>query len=282
MDKGYCTPKEIVDATINQSVGKVTMPFFKVVLLGILAGAFIAIGGQASNVAVHAITNPGLAKTLAGVIFPVGLMLIVVIGGQLFTGNCLIFMGVLDRKVSIPQLLVNWLTIFCSNYIGGAIITFLVYHSNQFNINGGQLGAYSIYVASGKLNLTASQAISSGIMCNIIVCAAILVATAAKDIAGKCIGVFFAIFVFVVSGFEHCVANMYYLTAGLMASKNDSFVSKAMEVYHLTDAQIQNINMKNILIHNLLPVTIGNIIGGAFVIGGIFYIIHCTNGKKNA
>lgn len=274
MEKSYFAPKEIVENSINQSVGKVNMPLYKVILLGIIAGAFIAIGGQGSNVAAHAITNPGIAKTVAGVIFPVGLMLIVVIGGQLFTGNCLIFMGVLDRKISLSKFLMNLLTIFCSNYVGAALVSFLVYNSNQFNMNGGQLGAYSIYVSANKLSLSAPQAIISGIMCNIIVCAAILMAGAAKDVTGKCVGVFFTIFVFVVSGFEHCVANMYYLTAGILSAHNDKYVEKAMEVYHITEAQLQTINMKNILLHNLLPVTIGNIIGGSICIGLVFYVIY--------
>lgn len=281
MEKGFFAPKEIIENNLNESAGKVGQPFYKIALLGLLAGAFIAIGGQASNVAVHAMTNAGLAKTVAGTIFPVGLMLILIIGGQLFTGNCLLFMGAVDGRITYKQMFFNWLTIFFSNFVGALIVSFLVYHSGQFDMTGGQLGAYTIKIAAGKVHVTPVQGITSGIMCNIIVCGAVLMAAAAKDIAGKCFAVFFPIFAFVVSGFEHCVANMYYLTAGFMASKNDAYIAKAKEVYQLTDAQIADISIQNIFVKNLLPVTIGNMIGGALFVGGIFYLVFGRKSKKN-
>ena len=280
MEKSIFTPKEIIQNNLNEGVTKVHQSLYRVILFGILAGAFIAIGGEASNVAIHDVHNYGLAKFIAGIIFPVGLMLIVVIGGQLFTGNCLLFMGFLDRRLSLKQVIINWITIFFSNFIGAALTAVLVYFSKQFNMTGGQLGAFTINLAVGKVNLSLSQAICSGIMCNIIVCAAILMAGATKDIAGKCVGVFFTILAFVVSGFEHCVANMYYLTAGMLASCNNSYVEKAKEVYGLTQGQIDALNIQNVFTKNLIPVTLGNIIGGAVVIGGILYILHHDKKEK--
>lgn len=282
MEKGFFTPNEIIENNLNEAPKKAGQPFYKVALLGMLAGAFIAIGGQASNVAVHAMTNAGLAKTVAGTIFPVGLMLILIIGGQLFTGNCLLFMGAVDGRITYKKMLLNWLTIFFSNFVGAIIVSVLVYLSGQFDMSGGQLGAYTIKVAAGKVNLTPMQGVTSGIMCNIIVCGAVLMAAAAKDIAGKCFAIFFPIFAFVVSGFEHCVANMYYLTAGFLASQNDTYVAQAKEIFHLTDAKIADINVQNIFVKNLLPVTLGNIIGGAIFVGGIFYLIFGKKSKKEA
>lgn len=282
MEKGFFAPNEIIENNLNEAPKKVGQPFYKVALLGMLAGAFIAIGGQASNVAVHAMTNAGLAKTVAGTIFPVGLMLILIIGGQLFTGNCLLFMGAVDGRITYKKMLLNWLTIFFSNFVGAIIVSVLVYLSGQFDMSGGQLGAYTIKVAAGKVNLTPMQGVTSGIMCNIIVCGAVLMAAAAKDIAGKCFAIFFPIFAFVVSGFEHCVANMYYLTAGFLASQNDTYVAQAKEIFHLTDAKIADINVQNIFVKNLLPVTLGNIIGGAIFVGGIFYLIFGKKSKKEA
>jgi formate/nitrite transporter len=282
MNNGLFKPNEIIENNLNEASGKVGQPFYKVVLLGLLAGAFIAIGGEASNVAVHGMTNAGLAKTVAGTIFPVGLMLILIIGGQLFTGNCLLFMGAVDGRITWHKMLLNWLTIFFSNFLGAIIVSFLVFQSGQFDMSGGQLGAYTIKVAAGKVHLSTMQGVTSGIMCNIIVCGAVLMAAAAKDIGGRCFAIFFPIFAFVVSGFEHCVANMYYLTAGFMAKSNDTYAAQAKEVFHLTDAQIADINIQNIFVKNLLPVTIGNIIGGALFVGGIFYIIFGMKSKKNA
>lgn len=279
MNERYFLPNEIVENNIKEGAKKANYPIIKMILFGILAGAFIAIGAQASGLATHAMTNPGLAKTVAGTIFPVGLMLIVVIGGQLFTGNCLIFMSVLDKKVTVAKMLLNWLVIWCSNMIGGVFISFLVYNSGQFDTNGGALGAYTIKVAASKMTLSPTEAICSGILCNIIVCGAILMAGAAKDITGKCVAIFFTIFAFVVSGFEHCVANMYYIVAGLFASHNNTYVEKAQELFGLADSQISSINVGNMFMKNLLPVTLGNIIGGALIIGGIFYFIHMKKEK---
>lgn len=279
MEKGYFLPKEVFENNVNEGIGKANQSIFRVILFGILAGAFIAIGGEASNVAIHGVTNPGLAKTLAGVVFPVGLMMILIVGGQLFTGNCLLFMGTLEHKLTWKKMGLNWILVYFSNFIGSLLITFLVLQSGQFNMNGGRLGAFTIKVAVGKLELSPTQAFYSGIMCNIIVCVAILMAGAAKDIVGKCITIFFAIFAFVISGFEHCVANMYYLIAGLFASHNNAYVEKAKEIYHLADSQIDSLNLGDIFVKNLLPVTIGNIIGGALLVGGIFYILHHTKNK---
>lgn len=281
MEKNYFAPKEIIENNLNEADGKSGQPFYKIVLLGMLAGAFIAIGGQASNVAVHNIANAGLAKVVAGTIFPVGLMLILIAGGQLFTGNCLLFMGAVDGKITFRRFFGNLLTIFFSNFAGAIIISVLVYFSGQFDMSSGQLGAYTIKVAAGKVHLTAVQGLTSGIMCNIIVCGAILMAAGAKDVTGKCIASFFPIFAFVVSGFEHCVANMYYLTSGLLASHNETYRMQAKEIFHLTDSAIADINIKNIFVSNLLPVTIGNIIGGSLFIGGVFYIIFGRKAKND-
>lgn len=279
MEKGYFSPREIFENNVNEASGKVNQSIFKVFLLGILAGAFIAVGGEASNAAIHAVTNPGLAKTMAGVIFPVGLMMILIVGGQLFTGNCLLFMGTMEKKIAWKKMGQNWILVYFGNFIGGLLIAFLVLQSGQFNLNGGRLGAFTIQVAVGKVALSPSQAFCSGIMCNIIVCIAILMAGATKDIAGKCITVFFAIFAFVVSGFEHCVANMYYLSAGLFAAHNDTYVEQAKTIYQLTDSQIRSLNVGSIFVKNLLPVTIGNIIGGGLLVGGVFFVLYHTKHK---
>lgn len=147
---------------------------------------------------------------MAGVIFPVGLMLIVFLGGELFTGNCLIIMDVFDKRVTWAGLFRDLFIVFFSNLIGALCVDVLIVFSGNLNYSGGLLGAYTIKVAVSKIAISPVQGITSGILCNILVCLAVLMATSARDIAGKVWAIFFPICAFVVGGFEHCVANMFY------------------------------------------------------------------------
>jgi formate/nitrite transporter len=253
------------------------------ILLGILAGAFIAIGGEASNLAVHGIGDVGLARTLAGVIFPVGLMMIVLVGGELFTGNCMIIMAVMDKKTTWVKYIRNLVVVYFSNLVGALIVDVLVFFSGQWNYSQGGLGAYTIKVAYGKIGLSPLQCITSGVMCNILVCVAVLMAIAAKDIAGKVLAIFFPIWAFVISGFEHCVANMFYIPAGILAASNPDYVAKAEQLYGITQAQCEQVSVSGML-HNMIPVTIGNIIGGAVCVGVLLMLIYKKdwNKKKQA
>ena len=275
----FQSPAEVVEANIKAGETKGNLPLGKMILLGILAGAFIAIGGEASNLAVHGISDVGLARTLAGAIFPVGLMMIVLVGGELFTGNCMIIMAVMDKKTTWLKYLRNLVVVYFSNLVGALIVDALVFFSGQWNYSGGGLGAYTIKVAYGKIGLDPVQCITSGIMCNILVCVAVLMAISAKDVAGKVLAIFFPIWAFVISGFEHCVANMFYIPAGMMAATNPDYVAKAEELYGITADQCASISVGSML-HNMIPVTIGNIIGGAVCVGVLLVVIHKTKWKS--
>lgn len=276
---GMNSPIEIVEGNIDGAVRKANLPLNKMILLGILAGAFIALGGATSSTAAHAVTNVGLARTVAGAVFPIGLMMIVFVGGELFTGNCLIFMAVIDGKVSWGKFARNLVVVYFSNLIGALLIDVLIFFSGNLNYSGGLLGAYAIKVAVGKVAITPVQAVTSGILCNILVCVAILMAAAAKDVAGKVWAIFFPIFAFVIGGFEHCVANMFYIPMGMLAAKNSAYVDKAIEAYGMTAEEIGSLTVVNSL-GNFIPVTIGNIIGGAVCVGCICYIIHVKLDEK--
>lgn len=281
MDKQFNSPSEIIEANINGAVGKANLPLEKMILLGIMAGAFIALGGATSSTAVHSITDVGLARTLAGAIFPVGLMMIVFVGGELFTGNCLITMAVLDKKTTVMKMVRNLVVVYLSNLIGALIVDFLIFYSGNLDYTGGLLGAYTIKVALAKATITPVKAVTSGILCNILVCMAILMAGAAKDIAGKVWAIFFPIWAFVVGGFEHCVANMFYIPAGILAATNPDYVAKAEEAYGITAAQCESLTVVQSL-NNFIPVTIGNIIGGAVCVGVMYFLIHKKDWNKKA
>lgn len=270
---GINSPIEIVEGNVEGAVRKANLPLNKMILLGIMAGMFIALGGATSSTAAHAVTNVGVSRMIAGAVFPIGLMMIVFVGGELFTGNCLIFMAVLDGKVSWKKFVRNLFVVYLSNLVGALIIDVLIYFSGNLNYSGGQLGAYAIKVALGKIAVTPLQGITSGILCNILVCVAILMAAAAKDVAGKVWAIFFPIFAFVIGGFEHCVANMFYIPMGILAAKSSTYVDKAREVYGITADELSELTVANSL-HNFIPVTIGNVIGGAVCVGCICYVIY--------
>ena len=267
-------PHQIVSGNINNSYGKTLTPIYRLVLLGIFAGMFIACGASASSVAMHAISNVGLARLTAGAIFPVGLMMIVFVGGELFTGDCLMIMGCLHKKYSVFSMIKVLVIVFASNFLGSAVFAAMVNVSTQFNYTGGLMGAFTIKVAMGKVSLSFGAAFVSGILCNFFVCIAVLMAAAAKDIAGKVWAIFFPIMAFVVSGYEHCVANMYYVPAGIFAASNESYVQSAMDAYGYTASQLEALNWGNFLVANLLPVTLGNIVGGMVFVGLPLYLLH--------
>lgn len=267
-------PAEVVSANINAAVAKAAAKKRRIFVLGIMAGAFIAMGAQSSSLAVHNITDVGIARTLAGCIFPVGLMMIVFVGGELFTGDCMMSMACMKGRIGFGSLLRTLLIVYLGNFAGAVLIAFLVAHSGQYDYSAGALGAYTIKTAVGKTGLSFMRALFSGILRNILVCAAVLMAAAAKDIGGKVLAIFFPILAFVVSGFEHCVANMYYIPAGIFAAGNPAYVQKAQELYGLGAEKLTGLNWGSFVTVNLLPVTIGNIIGGAVMVGGVCFYLH--------
>lgn len=281
MENSFYTPSEVIKSNIKSAVAKANLPLAKMILLGMMAGAFIAFGGAASSVAAHGVADVGLARSIAGAIFPVGLMLVVFTGSELFTGNSLMIMAVIDKKITLLKMIRNLVVVYFANFIGALIIDVLVFFSGQFDFSGGGLGAYTIKVALAKTSIAPVTAVISGILCNILVCLAIVLAGTAKDSIGRIFGIFFPIAAFVVCGFEHCVANMFYIPAGMLAATNTAYVQKAQELYGITAQQCSS------LTHfagteSLLFVTIGNIIGGVLFVGVVLYMAHIKlSGKKS-
>lgn len=270
---GFQTITEVIEQNIQNGIKKTNLTTKKLILLGIAAGFFIGIGAEASSLAMHGISNVGLARTVAGTVFPIGLMLIVLLGGELFTGNCLISMAVYDKKAKLKGMIRNLTIVYISNFIGAALMAWMINNCGQLNFSDGGAGAFTIKVALGKVGIDPMQAIVSGILCNVLVCLAIFMAATAKDVAGKCIAIFFPIFVFVISGFEHCVANMYYIPAGIFAAHNPLYAAKATELYGITAEQLSGLNFGT-MFSNLVPVTIGNIIGGMVFVGLLYWYLY--------
>lgn len=266
------SPKEIVDLNMTSAVKKAHLPLPKMIALGILAGMFIAVGGVTCNTTVHSISNVGIARALGGAVFPIGLLMIVLVGGELFTGNCLMVMAALDKKIHISLFIRNLVIVFCSNLLGSLLMDITIFFSGNLSLNGGALGAYTIKVALDKISISPVRGIASGMLCNFLVCMAILKGAAAKEVAGKIMATWFPIFAFVLNGFEHIVANMYYIPIGIMAKTNADYASKAYELYGITGEQLENLTPLSTL-RNFIPVTIGNILGGLFI-GFMLYLIN--------
>ena len=279
--KNYSTPSEITYTTIQTGIKKVGMKYSNQFILGILAGAFIAFAAEGSNMAAfNLFAKPetyGLGKVLAGAIFGTGLMLVVLAGGELFTGNTMILGGVLDGKIKLSAMLKNWFFVYSGNFIGSLLLAYMMVHSGLFNSGANVLGGVTIKIASYKVGLSFMSAFYLGIMCNMLVCLAVWMAYGAKDMVGKIFAIFFPIWLFITSGFEHSIANMYYIPAGILAKANPSWVAES----HLAPAALENLNWGTFIINNLVPVTLGNIVGGSIFVAGIYWFVYIKNDQRD-
>lgn len=273
MDKKMLSPEEVCRYVEEVGIKKANNRPMQTLLLGILAGIFISLGAYASTVASHGITDPGIQKFVAGIVFPVGLIMVLICGSELFTGNSLLSIAWAQKKISTGQMLRNWGIVWIGNFIGAFLIAALIFASGL--LSTGTVGGYAVKVAATKASIGFGPAIASGILCNIIVCLSVWGTYAAKDVTGKVLMGFFPIFAFVIAGFEHCVANMYYFSIGLLAKTNPMFI----ETSHVAIEKLDNLSVIGIF-NNLIPVTIGNIIGGAFCIGIIYWIIYIKTNKS--
>jgi len=272
LEKAFSTPEEITEIYTEIGHKKAARPMHKQLLLGVLAGSFVGLVSQGANVAVHAIENISVARTLSGALFSTALMLIIIAGGELFTGNTLMVISTIKKRVSVPSLLQSWLLVYVGNFLGALGIVYLINVSGQLSLSDGALGGFTIYVASSKVHLDFHAAFIFGVFCNWLVCLAVWMTSGAQDVTGKILAIFFPIWLFIISGFEHSIANMYYIPAGILAMANPEWVAAAMELYGVTPEQLSHLSWGSMFRDNLLPVTLGNIVGGAFFVG-ITYLI---------
>jgi len=268
------TPKEIANKTIQVGIKKTSISSTESFILSILAGVFIAFASEGSNMAAfNLFAKPetyGLGKVLAGAIFGTGLMLVVIAGGELFTGNTLIIISVLKGKVKFSTMLKNWSIVYLGNFIGSVLIAYMMFKSGLFNSGANVLGGVTIKIASYKVGLSFMSALYLGIMCNWLVCLAVWMSFGSNNMIGKLFAMFFPIWLFITSGFEHSIANMYYIPAGIMAKANAGWVAES----HLSKEILAQLNWGNLVTKNLIPVTIGNIIGGAVFVGMAYWFTY--------
>lgn len=252
MEKRFLTPGEIARATINTAIKKSELSTNVTLALGIIAGMFIGLGGLTNILITQTLGNIdiGVAKFAGAAVFPVGLMLVVMCGGELFTGNNLMTLGVMDKKVNIGKVLRNWVLVYFSNFIGSVVLVMVVYYSSSI---GGDAVNKAISIAEAKVSLSAMEIFLRGILCNVLVCLGVWMAAAGQDVVSKIFACWFPVMLFVLCGFEHSVANMFFIPMGMALGAK---VAVGQFVY------------------NLIFSTLGNIVGGGIIVPGIYYISY--------
>lgn len=261
------SPADIVSAYSRSGRIKANKETKQLIVLAVMAGMTIAFGSAVSNTAVHSITNVSIAKIISGFIFPFGLCIIMLMGMELFTGNIMIAISVMNKEAKLAKMFRNWFLVYLGNFIGAAIISAGTSFFGQLNYSDGQLAVYSMKLAITKIDQPFSHALVSGILANLLVCTAVLCYYSSKETISKLIGCYMPVAFFVIAGFEHSVANMYYLSTAFFAKANPIYASQAVAA----GLNLEQLTVPNALISSFLPVTIGNIIGGLIVSYGMWY-----------
>lgn len=255
------SPLEIARNYIEVGIHKVNLSIYKTILLGFLAGVFIGFAGIASTTASSTIASPSAAKLLGAVVFPAGMAMVLIAGSELFTGNNLIIIAVLERKVTLAKMLKNWFFVYLGNFLGAAFVAVLVVYGHTPDLFGGNLAQSIVNAGKARTDLAFSESLLRGILCNVLVCIAVWMSFAAKEVSGKLLTSFWPVFVFVLCGFEHSIADMYFGVAALLAAPEYGIAAEGL-------------TWGRFLIGSLLPVTLGNIIGGAGIVGCGYWLAY--------
>jgi formate/nitrite transporter len=277
----FLTPAEIAVAAANGGKAKTELPIWKMFILGILAGAYIGFGANLATKVGSAPDAGGAGGTfLFGAVFSVGLMMVVIAGSELFTGNAMAcFISCCNGQASWGGLLTNWAVVYIANFVGSVFLVYIIYFSGYWADPAAAtgisaMGIKALAIAKGKLSLTFSQAFLRGICCNWLVCLAVWMAMSAKDIVGKIFAIFFPIMAFVSSGFEHSVANMFFIPMGIMIAKGVPVEAAAAATKVAPEALANFYSYGNFFSANLLPVTLGNIVGGSICVGMVYWLLY--------
>jgi formate/nitrite transporter len=267
------TPAQMAVRVEKAGIVKSNRDFYSTISLAMMAGLFIGLGAVFYTFVIHDSTlSAGYTKLIGGFVFSLGLILVIITGAELFTGNNLIVMAFVSGKISFAQLLNNWGIVFIGNLIGSLIVVVLIWLSGQWTAGSAGVGVQALMIANGKVNLTFWQSVSRGILCNILVCLAVYLCFSGRSVTDKILAILFPITAFVALGFEHSVANMYFIPAGLVLKQNPEILLAAQDVFgEIPD--LSNLTIYGFLVKNLLPVTLGNIIGGTFFVGIVHWFL---------
>jgi formate transporter len=267
-------PAQMAVRVEKAGIVKGNRDFLSTFTLAMMAGVFIALGAVFFTFVIHdSILSVGLTKLIGGFVFSLGLILVIITGAELFTGNNLIVMAFVSRKITLGQLLNNWSIVFIGNFVGSLIVVFLIFLTGMWTAGNASVGVTALTIANAKVNLTFWQALSKGILCNILVCLAVYLCFSGRSVTDKILAILFPITAFVALGFEHSVANMYFIPVGLLLKNSPEVLAAAQDMLGQVP-DLSNLNLYGFLVDNLLPVTIGNIIGGTIFIGLAHWFLY--------
>lgn len=255
------SPLEIARNYVEIGIHKVRLSAFKMLVLGVFAGMFIGFAGIASSVGAVTVENASIARLISAALFPAGMAMVLVAGSELFTGNNLIIIALLEKKIRLHEMLKNWFFVFVGNFIGAALVAVLVVLGHVPDLYGGRLAESMVKNAQNRVSLSFGDAFVKGILCNILVCIAVWAAFAAKRVSGKLLMSFWPVMVFVLCGFEHSIADIYFCIAGILTAGEYGIAA-------------QGLTFGSFLLKNLLPVTLGNIVGGAGIVGVGYWAVY--------
>lgn len=271
------TPVEMAQKVEKGGIAKAELDFGSTLMLAILAGAFIGLGAMFSTVvATETKTGFGITRLLVGLSFSLGLILVVVGGAELFTGNNLIVMAWAHRKVSTIAVLRNWAIVYVGNFMGALATAYGIYRSAIWMMNDNKVGATALAIAAAKCNFGWTEAFMRGVFCNALVCLAVWLAFSARNTTDKIAAVIFPITAFVAAGLEHSIANMYFIPMGLLLSGHGEVVAA------LNNVPLDRLTWSAFLFANLVPVTLGNIVGGAVMVGLVYWFVYLRRVESDA
>jgi formate/nitrite transporter len=268
-NKLFLTPFETIQTVIAAGRRVLHQSFGRTFVLSLLAGFYISFGAQLATVVsqdVARFAGLGVSRLLAGSVFSIGLMLVVICGAELFTGNSLLTAAALHGEISWAKLAENWVVVLVGNFLGSLFFVWLMFESRLWEQGG--VAEQAVNIAIAKCKLSFGVAFIRAILCNWLVCLAVFMATAARDVPGKLLACYVPIMTFVTSGFEHSVANMYFIPTGLIIAKETGRSDPAL-------------TWNAFIVDNLIPVTLGNIVGGVIFVAGAYWYIHSTSIRES-
>ncbi len=270
------SPKEMAAKAVTAGVAKANLAAAPMFALAVMAGAFIALGAcffVSTMTGVPAgLVGPG--RILGGLAFSLGLILVIVGGAELFTGNVLILMAVLSGKVTVGRMLRNWAIVYIGNFVGALMIVGLVYYAWQWKTGDMAVGATAYLIAAKKMSMPFVTAFCSGILCNVLVCLAVWLCYSARSTTDKIVSIIFPITAFVALGFEHSVANMYCISYGIALSRTGEFLAHPAAAEAVKQFASAFFTLPRFVLGNLLPVTLGNIVGGGLFVGAVYWFTY--------
>jgi formate/nitrite transporter len=263
-------PPEMAERMEDVGVKKAHLGFWSLFALAVLAGAFIGLGAEFSTLVItDSGLGFGLSKVLGGLVFSLGLILVVIAGAELFTGNNLIVMAWVSGKLTLGQVVRNWVIVYFGNLVGSLVTVLLVYLTRQWSFADYHVGATALSISIAKVNLSFAEGLARGILCNALVCLAVWLCLSGRSVTDKILAILFPITAFVASGFEHSIANMYFIPMGLLLRGEPEVVAAAGKAA----ADLANLNLQGML-GNLVSVTTGNIFGGGFMVAAVYWFIY--------